>query len=172
MPEDMPEDMPGDIPGDAEQAAARQEAIAAAAPDAEEPLLPESVNGLAEMIMAAVPRLTRGQVPAEAVQMAPVDAPVDVLPPDIFAAATTIATGIQAAADQGVQAAVPYVIDPIKLSTNNAGLQEMANAISAMGSDSDLIDALVGGGADKPTAIPEEPPAPPSPAEQAKGLVG
>ena len=126
--------------GEADVAASRQESLGAGAPPAEEPLDPSSVNALGEIIAVAIPRLTDGQVPE--VPVAPVEEPQEVLPPDVFAPIMTIAAFMQQASDSGVEAAAPFVFDPVELSKTNAGLQEMAAMMSAMGEDEKLKNAL------------------------------
>ncbi len=154
---------------DADTAASRQDSLAAAAPPADEPLDPSSVNALGEIISVAIPRLTDGQVPEEKVMAQPVQEAQEMLPPDIFANVMTVASFMQSASDAGVAAAGPYAFDPLELSKTNAGLQEMAAMVSSMGEDEKLKNALKQPQQEAPE---EEAPAPePTAADAAEELV-
>lgn len=124
-------------------AADRQATLGEAAPEAEEPLDPDALNALGEMIVVALPRMSRGQIPAESIVIAPVTEPQPVMPPDLFSNMLALALGMREAVDNGVKAAEPYAFDPVVMATTNAGIQEMGAIVSAMGQDEDLANALV-----------------------------
>lgn len=154
---------------DAAGAADRQATLGEAAPEAEEPLDPDALNALGEMIVSALPRMSRGQIPAESIVIAPVTEPQPVMPADLFTNMLALSIGMQEAVDNGVKAAEPFIFDPLALATTNAGIQEMGGIVSAMGQDEELANALVQPAG--PQASPEAPETERTPQDQATELI-
>lgn len=137
---------------DAEVAGGRQEEINAAAPEATEPLDPNRINPLGQIVSEAAGTLSGGQLQIPVVE---VQGPQDALPPELFAAVMAMS----AVTDAGPEALKKYNFDPTTLAANNAGLAEMANTISAMAADPKAVQAMnqpLEGGPEE--APPEEAP--------------
>jgi|SRR5688572_250667 len=121
-----------------------------AVPPGAEPLTADSVNGLADAVEAAVPKLSGGQVTAEDLRIPRVDGEVDRVPPELGAQVLTAA----AFADTS-GLADGYQFDPTELLRTNAGLDEAAEIITGMASDPKVLKAVGGG---EPEAAPESEP--------------
>lgn len=141
------------------------ESVGATAPPAREALDPRRVTQLGQEVSGAVGALTGGEFELEA---PPVQGPIEVVPAEIYAPLTTLATLIDTMLEAGVAAAEPFQFDPDDLVTTNDGLVRGAALMSEMANDQSLADAMrqpVPGGAE-PAAPVEEPAAPSVPLEE------
>lgn len=123
----------------ADAAAAGQEAVASAIPEAEEPLKAAVVNSLGQSLGKSIERLTKGQMPAPA--FTPVEGDLPSVPPAI--AGPVMAIGAMTQEMMGrIPQLEPYAFDGPAMLATNAGLQEVGAIIDEMSRDRDLVKAL------------------------------
>lgn len=148
---------PADIQAaDAEVTAERQDTIASAAPQAREPLEPNRVSMLSQIVSQAMTDLAGGQIAAPPV--VEVQGPVDVLPPELFAQVSAVGSLVEQHPDPAFDA---YSFDPIEMSSTNAGLAEMANIIDNMASDKKILNLMKQPIPEEEAPVEEAEPAPP-----------
>lgn len=139
---------------DAEVASRRVQQLGEAAPQASEPLEPERLNVLAEMLVGAVDALSQGQAqlppPQEVTQ------PQEQIPADIFAPLMAIQGFLQA---EGLKTD----IDIESMATSNDGIGELAASISQLAGDAAV--QMAANSPAKGSMPPEAPPAKETPEE-------
>lgn len=130
---------------DAESAAEAAETLAQAAPPAVEPLQPENLNTVAEMVKTTMSKLAPPGHMAD-IEIAEVTEPQQSVPADLFAPVAALDAFLQSV---GME---PFGVD--QMVTSNDGLDQLATAVAEMGDDEQVIKAAMS-------------PAPPEPTEQA-----
>ena len=88
---------------------------------ADEPLDPARVNALSETVTNMFNVVTGGQM--EVPEIPPVSAPVEQLPPEVFAPLAAVAMFLT---EMNIPGAEQYAFDPYQLSVSNDGLAQMA----------------------------------------------
>lgn len=150
---------------DQQRAADRQQAVAAAAPEASEPLTHTSLVALHTGIAAAVDALLDGQVPVPPEPQGGED--VMMLPPELFVPADALGKGLQQ-----LPAGQQYAFNAAEMATTNDGVIGMGAKLKEAAKDKALLREVKGGratgDAKKPAPGPEDTTAPAPPAEDMK----
>lgn len=132
----------------ADDAAAGEEMASAATPMATEPIVPGTIDTLSAVLPRAIERLTGGQIPADSVQIPPVEGDMEKLPPAAAKHLLAVAGMVKAFA-QRIPGLEQYAIEPEQELTTNDGIVQAAFKVDKLSKDSKLVKQLAapsGGG--------------------------